>query len=140
MNKTICEDIKAYYDFQDRIIPYFVVAIVIVAIPLSIYSYFNLFTLHSQKVKVFCSAEKERIGVTSTREITNLKLYFNEPEKFVQFSESQKKAFLNAKVELDQCEEGYLFSGYTKGVKKVKFIDSITNRTLTVYLLEDYIN
>ena len=139
MKNSIYDDIKDYYAFQDRVVPYLVVGMVAIAIPLAIYSYFNLFTLHTQEVQVYCEAEYEHLGVSNTRQIENLKLYLYNPEKFSELRESQQKEFYKDTVRLSECQLGYMFSEEVKGARKVNFINKYTKNSSTAYILDEFI-
>jgi hypothetical protein len=134
------QTLKEIIDVENRIVPYIVIAPVVIAIPIIIYNYFNLFRLHTEQATVFCSsAQEKKIGVTSELYTEELELFYNDPLAFERLSSIDKQYFHDAIFDLDSCEVGYLFSGKINGSRKLKFMNKYTDGSQTVYVLDKFV-
>ena len=134
------QSLKEFDDVQNRVAPYIVITLILIAIPIVIYNYFNLFRFHTDPAIVFCNIEKEkRIGVTHEIYTDELELFYNDPLTFEKLSSTDKQYFYDSVFELDSCQTGYLFSNKINSSRKLKFINKYTDGSQTVYVLDEFV-
>lgn len=134
------ESLRRYDHAKSKVAPYIVIALLIIALPIFIYDYFNLFRFHTDRAVLFCVGGAEKtIRVMHEQNIEDLKLFYDDPLEFEKLSEKRKQQFSTSIFELDPCQDGYLYSANTKGARKMKFISQYTNGNTTVYVLDRFV-
>ncbi len=121
--------------WQDKYVPYIVIVLVLILVPISAYYYFNMFRLHTQRIELNCTEGSPNFAVTSLEELSALNEF-----TLGQMTYAEKKAFLSHAVELEKCVTGYLYSGEGDQSLKVKIIDKYSNSAKTLYVLPESVS
>ncbi len=134
------ETVDEYYRIQGQIVIVLVPLIFIIATPIVIYNYFNLFRFHKQKVELNCNQNLLDLAIKDPAFVNHLYSYAFYPNEFNKISKEEKELFDKNTIEIKNCQVGWITSYKSDFLLKILIINKYTDDEFAVYVPKESIH